>query len=67
MSWTQEDVDALKGAIGKGAASVKIGDEMVTFRTLSEMRQTLAMMEAEVAGPARPSAQVYPQFVRRPQ
>lgn len=64
MSWTQADIDALKTAIAKGASQVRIGDEQVVFRSLAEMKQTLALMQGEVAG--TPAAQVYPRFVARP-
>jgi hypothetical protein len=50
MTWTQTDIDALKAAIASGQLIVRSADRMVNFRSLSEMRETLAMMEAEVAG-----------------
>jgi hypothetical protein len=50
MAWTQADVDALKQAIATGASEVILPDRQVRFRSLSEMRQTLAMAEAEVNG-----------------
>lgn len=47
MAWTQTDVDALKAAIALGALKVRYSDREVTYRSLDEMRETLALMEAE--------------------
>lgn len=66
MSYTQEDIARLRAAISKGASQVKMGEEQITFRSLSEMRSLLAEMEAAVAGSAATSRQHYPQFVERP-
>ena len=66
MSWTQADITALKTAMGKGASMVRIGDEQVQFRSVTEMRALLAQMEREVAGATAPSMQHYPGFVVRP-
>ena len=66
MSWTQADITALKTAMAKGASMVRIGDEQVQFRSVTEMRALLAQMEREVAGVAAPSMQHYPSFVARP-
>lgn len=48
MAWTQTDIDALKAAIAQGALKVRFADRDVTYRSLKEMRETLAMMEEEV-------------------
>lgn len=64
MSYTQTDIDNLRRAIARGASSVKMGEEQVTFRSLAEMRSTLAEMEQSVNGGA--SRQHYPAFVARP-
>lgn len=51
MAWTQADVDALKAAIATGALEVRYADGRYTkFRSLAEMKETLAMMQAEAAG-----------------
>lgn len=63
MSFTQADIDALESAIGKGASSVKVGDEEVRFRSLSEMRQTLAMMKADVTGSKAAATPIYPRLL----
>jgi len=52
MAWTQSDVDALKAAIKTGVLMSRHGETMQTFRSLDEMRETLRMMEAEVAAAA---------------
>jgi hypothetical protein len=51
MAWTQTDVDALKDAIASGTKDVQYSDgSRIVYRSLAEMRETLSMMEAEVAG-----------------
>lgn len=48
MAWTQADIDSLKSAIASGALTVRFKDRTVTYRSLAEMREILAMMTAEV-------------------
>ncbi|WP_342640928.1 phage head-tail joining protein [Rhodoligotrophos ferricapiens] len=50
MAWTQRDLDNLKSAIAQGVTSARIGDRQVQYRSLQEMRETLALIEAEVSG-----------------
>lgn len=51
MAYSQQDVDALKAAIASGARDVQYSDNSrITYRSLDEMREILAGMEAEVAG-----------------
>lgn len=51
MAWTQADADALKRAIALGALDVQYPDNSrVQYRSLADMKATLAMIEAEVAG-----------------
>jgi transcriptional/translational regulatory protein YebC/TACO1 len=51
MAWTQDDADALKAAIASGARDVTYSDgSRIVYRSLAEMREVLAMIEAEVAG-----------------
>jgi hypothetical protein len=57
MAWTQTDADNLKAAIAKGERSVSFADRTVTYRSVSEMREALSMIEAELgrnASPPRP-------------
>jgi hypothetical protein len=45
----QAYVDALKAARGSGALSVRHGEEMVTFRSLSEINSAIAANEQELS------------------
>lgn len=49
MPFTQSDIDKLKMAIATGALRVRFVDREVTYRSLEEMRNTLTMMQAELA------------------
>jgi hypothetical protein len=63
MSFTAEDRDRLKAAIAKGATKMRMGNEEITFRSLAEMRETLAMIDAELsAAPA--TRRHYPAMTR---
>lgn len=68
MAFSQGDIDALKKAIATGAKSVlyQSGDERreVQYKSLAEMRTALSMMEAEVAGSARPLRTTFVRFER---
>lgn len=48
MAFTQTDIDKLKAAIALGGLRVRYADREVTYRSLAEMRQTLAMMQEEL-------------------
>lgn len=51
--WTQQDVDALKKAIGSGVLRVRYSgppERELTYQSLAEMRSLLAEMVAEVSG-----------------
>lgn len=50
MAYTQSDIDQLKTAIASGALEVQYPNGRVRYRSLAEMRETLAIMEAEVSG-----------------
>lgn len=49
MAWSQADIDTLKAAIAQGVRVVSYTDHSVTYNSLSEMREALALMEREVA------------------
>lgn len=69
MAFTQTDVDALKAAMAKGVRRVRNSNgEEVLYNSFAEMRQALAMMEAEVAGSAAPrrATGFYPKYQRFP-
>jgi hypothetical protein len=53
MAWTQTDIVALKKAIATGATRVRYADRDVTYRSLSEMKEILALIEQEVNGSTR--------------
>lgn len=48
MAWTQAHIDALREAIALGAKKVKYFDKEIEYRSISEMRDILAEMEADV-------------------
>jgi len=50
MAYTQSDIDNLRRKIASGVAATRHGDTSVNNQTLKEMRETLAIMEAEVNG-----------------
>jgi hypothetical protein len=52
MLYTQADVDQIKTAIAQGVLQTSFGERTTTFRSLEDMRATLALMEAEVAAAA---------------
>jgi hypothetical protein len=51
MAWTAADIDALKAAIAGGSVlqSMTFGDQTFTFRSMDEMLQALAQMQADVS------------------
>jgi len=61
MTYTQDDIAALKAAIATGASEVTFGSgpdrRTVIYRSLAEMRSTLAEMIGEVS-PASPPPRV---------
>lgn len=55
MAFTTADADALKSAIASGVRDVQYSDgSRVQYRSLSEMKEALAMIQAEANPPARP-------------
>lgn len=69
MAYSQQDIDKLKAAIATGAKRVRFGAgdnaHETEFRSLAEMKETLATMEAEVAATGGPSSRVsFVQFSR---
>ena len=50
MAFTQEDADRLRAAIAKGVSHARVNGEELTFRSLAEMKETLRMIEADLAG-----------------
>lgn len=68
MAWTQDDIDALKRAIATGVRRAEFGSgesrRVQEFRSLAEMKDILADMETEVAGPLAPQRFAVTQFDR---
>jgi hypothetical protein len=68
MAWTQSDIDALKRAIATGVKKATFGSGETRreqeFRSLAEMKETLADMQAEVAGPLAVQRTAVTQFTR---
>lgn len=48
MAFTEADIDRLKAAMAQGALRVRYADREVTYRSLDEMKETLALMQADV-------------------
>lgn len=54
MPYTIEQYDALKEAIASGATSIAYGDKTVSYRSLSEMKELVRMIEDELFPERRP-------------
>jgi hypothetical protein len=50
LTFTQDDVDALKAAFVTGALEVQIGDRKVTYRSQKDLLAALKMVEEAVNG-----------------
>jgi hypothetical protein len=48
MAYTIEAYEALEKAVATGTHSVSYGDKAVTYRSLSEMKELLTLMEGEL-------------------
>ncbi|WP_312530220.1 phage head-tail joining protein [Paracoccus sp. (in: a-proteobacteria)] len=65
MPYTQADADRLRAAIAKGASKIELNGEKVEFRSLADMRETLNMIESELAGGQRSAFRIsYPRASR---
>jgi hypothetical protein len=60
MAWTQAQIDALKTAMGQ--RSVRHGETSVEYRSIEEMKQVLAMMQADVTTRTRSTVACYRSF-----
>lgn len=54
MAYTLENYQKLKEAITNGVQSVSYGDKSVNYRSLSEMKEALKIMEVELFPERRP-------------
>lgn len=65
MPFTQADAERLRAAIAKGVSEAEVNGERVRFRSLAEMKETLIMIEDDLAGRASGSFRVsYPRTTR---
>ena len=66
MSYTQEQLTALKAAAAKGIKSVTTDGNTVIYASLDEMRRMIGIMESELAASSGSSRSriVYPSFDR---
>lgn len=64
MSYTPEQLAALKANIAKGVTSLEVNGEKVTFRSLDEMRRIAAMIEDELSPVPRRGGFHLPTFSR---
>lgn len=53
MTVTATEIATLRKAINSGATRVSYGDKSVEYRSLTEMKETLAAMEREYASVTR--------------
>ena len=62
MAFTQSDLDALDRAIASGELTIRQGDRVVTYRSISELQaaRTLVAKAVTAAASATPSA--YPRY-----
>ena len=61
MAWTQDDIDNLRTLIATGAQEVEYADKKLKLRSLAEMRNLIAEMEAEVNGSGQRTRTKYAQ------
>lgn len=54
MPFTHEQYAALKEAIASGATTITYGDKTVSYRSLSEMKELVRMIEDELFPERRP-------------
>jgi hypothetical protein len=50
VSYSQQQIDDLRAAIASGQLIVRSGDRSIQYRSISEMREQLRIMESDVAG-----------------
>lgn len=62
MSYTTEDLTAIKKAIAQGALSVKYADKEVTYRSLEEMLKIKGMIETELGIITNGTGRVFAKF-----
>lgn len=66
VNYTPEQLAQIKAARARGAVRLRMGNEEVQYRSLAEMDQIIASIEAELTGTSGRGKQHYPQFMERP-
>ena len=64
MAYTEEQLSALEGALAKGEKRVTFGDKTVEYRTVEELKQAIAEVEAAMHKDAV-STGLYPRAPRQ--
>jgi hypothetical protein len=49
MAFTQEQLDALRGALANGVRRVRFSDREIEYRTIDELNAAIAAAEADIA------------------
>ena len=49
MPFTQEQLDALRGALANGVRRVRFSDREIEYRTIDELKAAIAAAEADIA------------------
>ncbi len=53
MAWTQADIAIIEAALARAELKVKFADREVTYRSVAELKQQLAVIKAEVNASTR--------------
>ena len=53
MAYTTEHLAALKQALASGALRVRSGDQDITYRSIAELREAIATVDAALSPAAR--------------
>lgn len=57
MAVSQTDVDALERALMSGRLTVRQGDQLVTYRSVAELREALGYAREQLAAASAPGGQ----------
>lgn len=49
MAFTQQDVDAIDRAIASGELTVRLGEKLITYRSMAELREARAIIKNELS------------------
>lgn len=62
--YTAEHLAALEAALASGALRVRSGDQDITYRSVTELREAIATVRAAISGSASRRAFFQPTFER---